>query len=60
MFAWTLAIADRHYWVFACVAAVGRARGGGQMKDDWSAAGVCCRQRERDALCPSVFFCVSQ
>lgn len=35
-----------HYWIFGCVAAVSTARGGGQMKDDCTAAGVRCRERD--------------
>lgn len=35
-----------HYWIFVCLAAVGTARGGGQMKDDCAAAGVRCRGRQ--------------
>ena len=29
-----------HYWILGCVAAVGTARGGGQMKDDCTAVGA--------------------
>lgn len=35
-----------HYWIFVCLAAVGTARGGGQMKDDCAAAGVRWRGRQ--------------
>lgn len=44
-----------HYWIFGCVAAVGTARGGGQMKDDCTAAGVRCR--EWDVLYTCVWVC---
>ena len=39
------------------MAPVGTARGGGRMKDDCTAAGVLCREREC-VLCLSVSFCM--
>lgn len=45
-----------HYWILGCLAPVGTARGGGRMKDDCTAAGVLCRERDC-VLCLSVSFC---
>lgn len=39
-----------HYWILGCVAAVGTARGGGQMKDDCTAAGIRCRKKCRESV----------
>lgn len=45
-----------HYWILGCVAAVGTARGGGQMKDDCAAVGIRCRKKtERVCLSDCIF-----